>query len=147
MSIILNCFKNSDLDEFFEGERVFLFILQLDIRFFSYNQVVFSELLLVVVKLLFEHRNLTAGVFLSQFSKLALVLLLELRGLIIEILFLSLNDHMKLSFLTLDLFNQFFEMCYLLKVLYLLGCNFLVKDMLLLLMPDLVLEIYANSLI
>ena len=117
--------------------------LQLDVRLLSHNQIVLCELLLVVVKLLFEHGDLSTSMLFSEVSELVLVLLLELGGLIIEILFLSLNDHVELSLLALDLLDEFLEVGYLLEILDLLGGDFLVEDMLLLLVSDLVLKVGA----
>ena len=117
--------------------------LQLDVRLLSHNQIVLCELLLVVVQLLFEHGDLSTSMLFSEVSELVLVLLLELGGLIIEILFLSLNDHVELSLLALDLLDEFLEVGYLLEILDLLGGDFLVEDMLLLLVSDLVLKVGA----
>ena len=117
--------------------------LQLDVRLLSHNQIVLCELLLVVVQLLFEHGDLSTSMLFSEVSELVLVLLLELGGLIIEILFLSLNDHVKLSLLALDLLDEFLEVGYLLEILDLLGGDFLVEDVLLLLVSDLVLKVGA----
>ena len=79
---------------------------------------------------------------LSQLTELALVLLLLLVVLELEVLLLCLYYDMELCLLTLDLLNQFLQVCNLLEVLDLLGCNLLVEGMLLLLASDLCFKVY-----
>ena len=81
---------------------------------------------------------------LSQIAHLVLVLVLELSSLVVEVLFLSLDDDMELSLLSLDLLNELLEVRDLFEILDLLGGDLLVEDVLLLLVSDLVFEIDAR---
>ena len=81
---------------------------------------------------------------LSQIAHLVLVLVLELSSLVVEVLFLSLDDDMELSLLSLDLLDELLKVRDLFEILDLLGGDLLVEDVLLLLVSDLVFEIDAR---
>ena len=49
VGVVLNRFENSDLDEFFEGKRVLLLGLQLDVGLLCHDKVVLRKLLLVAI--------------------------------------------------------------------------------------------------
>lgn len=79
--------------------------------------------------------------FFAHVSQLGLVLVLQLGLLVAEILLLSLNNDMQLSFLTFDLLDELFKVGDLLKVLYLLRGYFLIEQVLLFLVSDLVFKL------
>ena len=66
---------------------------------------------------------------------------LHLGLLVAEVLLLGLNDDMELCLLTLDLFNELLQVSDLLEVLDLLRGNFLVQQVLLFLVSDLIFEL------
>jgi len=69
------------------------------------------------------------------------VLVLQLGLLVAKILLLSLNNDMQLCLLTFDLLNELLEVSDLLEVLYLLRGYFLVEQVLLFLVSDLVFKL------
>ena len=69
------------------------------------------------------------------------MLVLHLRLLVAEILLLGLNNNMQLGLLALDLLDQLLQVGYLLEVLDLLRRDFLVQQVLLFLVSDLVFEL------
>ena len=66
---------------------------------------------------------------------------LQLRLLVAKVLFLRLDDHVKLGFLSLYLLDELLEIRNLLKVLDLLRGNLLVQQVLLFLVSDLVFKL------
>ena len=66
---------------------------------------------------------------------------LQLRLLVAKVLFLRLDDHVKLGFLSLYLLDELLEIRDLLKVLDLLRGNLLVQQVLLFLVSDLVFKL------
>ena len=75
---------------------------------------------------------------------MVLVFVLQLGRLIIEILLLSLNNHMQLSLFSFDLFDELLKVSNLFKVFDFLRGNLLVKYVLLLLVTDLVFKINSR---
>lgn len=67
---------------------------ELNVGLLSNDQVLFGELLLVRIEFLLEHRHLPLGMLLSQITHLVLVLILDLCGLVVEVLLLGLYDDM-----------------------------------------------------
>ena len=63
---------------------------------------------------------------LTQVTKLCLMFVLQLRLLVAKVLFLSLDDDMKLGFLSFDLLDELLQICNLFKVLDLLRSDLLV---------------------
>ena len=124
-----------------------MLVLQVDVAFLSDQEISLAEFLLVGVELLFEERDVSTGMFFSHFAKLSLVLVLQLSLLVAKVLLLSLNDDVELGLLTLDLLDKFLKVGNLLEVLDLLRGDFLVEQVLLFLVSDLVLKFaLANEL-
>ena len=71
------------------------------------------------------------------------MLLFLLGGLVPKVLLLRINDYGKLRLFSLDYFDKLFKVSDLTEILYLLRGNFLVQDVLLLLLPDYVLDVLA----
>jgi len=72
------------------------------------------------------------------------MLLLQLSGLVAEVLLLSFDDDRKLRLFSLNNFNKFFKMGNLSEIFNLLGSDFLVENILLLLLSDNVFNIGAS---
>jgi hypothetical protein len=83
----------------------FRFALELDVRLFSEDELVLSELFFVGVKLLLEERYFVLAHPVLEFTHLLLVLLLHLSGLVAKVLFLGLDNYGKLRLFSLYNFN------------------------------------------
>lgn len=97
--------------------------------------------MLVAGQFLLEERDLATCVLFTHVLQLLLVFVLRLRLLVAKVLLLSLNDHVQLCLLSLDLLNQFLKVCNLFEVLNFLRGNLLVEQILLFLVSDLVFEL------
>ena len=118
---------DADLNELFERHLVVWFVLQVDVGFLGDEQVCLREVLLVLCQLFLEERDVTSSVFLTQVTKLCLMLVLHLCLLITKVLLLGLDDDMQLCLLTLDLLDQLLQIGNLLEVLDLLRGDLLVE--------------------
>jgi hypothetical protein len=67
------------------------------------------KLLFVGFQFIFKQRHFIFGKLVTHFSNLELVFLLQLGSLVVEVLFLSLNNYRKLRLFSLNYFDQFFK--------------------------------------
>ncbi len=116
-------------------------ILQVDVGLFWHKKIGLAKILLVRIKFLLEKWSVTSSVLFAHVSHLGLVLVLQLGLLVAEILLLRLNNDMELGFLTFDLLDKLLEVGDLLEVLYLLRGYFLIEQVLLFLVSDLVFQL------
>ena len=105
LHIVAESLVNADLHELFQGNVLVRSVLQVNIFLLGNEQVRLRKVLLVLRKLLLEEGHITTGVFFTQVAQLSLMLVIQLRLLIAEVLLLGLYDYMQLGLLTLDLLN------------------------------------------
>ena len=131
--VVVQGLKNANLNELFE-RKVFLgSVFHLHIAFFANNEISLDKFSFECVHLFIKLRDFSTSIFFADFSDLVGVLLFELLLLVAKVLLLCLNDHRQLCLLTFDLLDELLKVGYLLKILDFLRSNFLVQNVLLLL--------------
>ena len=131
--VVVEGLKDTYLDELLE-RKVFLgSVFHLHIAFFANNEISLDKFSFKCVHLFIELRDFSTSIFIADFSDLVGVLLFELLLLVAKVLLLCFNYHSQLCLLTFDLLDELLKVGYLLKILDFLRSNFLVQNVLLLL--------------